>query len=500
MKTFLKAITFFILINSFIAAQEKTPEEYITIVPGKEYHAGGLHRLLFGDHWRDLWITPVNVEILDLDNFDGGLIPLKRGGGQQTKSLRFYSKNGKKWKFRSVDKDPSKILPPELRESLVANVIQDQISSANPYAPLIVAPLLREVGILQAEPHLVFMPDSPKLGEFRKEFGNVLGTIEIHPDEIDDTVPGFEGADKVKGTLDLFERLEKDPEEKVDEVEFLKARLMDVFLGDWDRHTDQWKWVRYKEGDEEIWKPIPRDRDQAFAKFDGLLPKVAEYIVPQFNSFDYDYPPTEKLNWNGRFVDRHFLPEIDKYTWDSVTAFVHNKLTDELIENSVRILPQLQFDIAGEELINKLKSRRDKIFEFSNDYYHLINKYLDIFCTDHEDSVFVNRIDDFNTEVKVYSKEKKSDANYNILLFHKIFDNEITKDIRIHMLDDDDKALVVGSVDTSPVIRFIGGDGKDTFVDKSIVKGYFLTVTPFPAAENRTRFYDRRPPKAMTLP
>lgn len=490
MQMVLKAAVFLIFINSFLTAQADKSKEYITVIPGEEYAAGWFHKFLFGEHWRELWTAPVNVEILDLDNFDGGLLPLKKGGGQQTKSLRFFSKNVKIWKFRSINKDPAKVLPPELRESLVASVVQDQISSANPYAPIVVAPLLREVGILEAEPYMVFIPDSPKLGEFREEFGNLLGTIEIHPDDVDDTVPGFEGADNVKGTLDLFEKLEKDPEEKVDKVEFLKARLMDVFLGDWDRHADQWKWVRYKINNEEIWKPVPRDRDQPFAKFDGLLPRAAEYILPQLNSFENDYPPADKLNWNGRFVDRHFLTEITKYTWDSVTAFVHAKLTDEVIEKAVRVLPEQQFEIAGDELITKLKSRRDLLFEFSNEYYYRINKYLDIFCSDHEDSVFVNRIDDLNTEVKVFSKEKKSDNNYNILLFHKIFNNEITEDIRIHLLEDDDKAVVTGNVNTSPIVRLIGGGGKDSFYDSSIVNGYFLSFTPIPAAENRTGFYD----------
>ncbi|OGU34122.1 MAG: hypothetical protein A2068_04810 [Ignavibacteria bacterium GWB2_35_6b] len=165
-------------------------------------------------------------------------------------------------------------------------------------------------------------------------------------------------------------------------------------------------------------------------------------------------------------------------------------MTDNIIENAVKVLPAAHFEKAGNELIAKLKSRRDLLFQFSNEYYNFVNKYLDIFCTDKEDSVFVNRINDLNTEVKVFSKEKKSSAGYGILYYHKIFSNEITKDIRIHLLDGDDKTFVTGDVEESPVVRFIGGEGKDEFEDSSIVNGYFLTFTPIPAAENRTRFYD----------
>ena len=193
-------------------------------------------------HWRDLWTTPVKVEILDLDTFGGGLTPHKKGGGQQTKSLRLKGKDGNVWKFRSVDKDPTLALPPDLRVAIARTVLQDQISSANPMAALVLAPILNAVGILQAEPYLVWMPDDPKLGQFRKEFGNVLGMIEIHPKGQDEDSEGFEGAKKVMGSFDLIKRLEKNRDEHVDSVEYLKARLVDVFVGDWDRHSDQWRW------------------------------------------------------------------------------------------------------------------------------------------------------------------------------------------------------------------------------------------------------------------
>src|SRR5437867_1697003 len=104
----------------------------MTIVPGPEYDAGWLHRLLYGSNWRSLWTTQVNAEVLDLQHFAGGLRPIRIGGGKQTKSLRFKGSNGKEYKFRSIDKDARKSLPEDLRESIAADYLQDQISSVNP--------------------------------------------------------------------------------------------------------------------------------------------------------------------------------------------------------------------------------------------------------------------------------------------------------------------------------------------------------------------------------
>src|SRR4051812_30003457 len=60
-------------------------EMTVEVTPGPEYRADGLHRLLFGKHYRDLWTTPLHVPVLDLRSFAGGLTPTKRGGGLQTK-------------------------------------------------------------------------------------------------------------------------------------------------------------------------------------------------------------------------------------------------------------------------------------------------------------------------------------------------------------------------------------------------------------------------------
>src|SRR6185503_4890550 len=87
---------------------------YVLVAPSPQYEAGGIWRMFFGADWRDLWTTPTKVEVLNLQTFAGGLTPVKQGGGQQTKSLRFRAPDGRQFNFRSVDKDPSAVLPPDL--------------------------------------------------------------------------------------------------------------------------------------------------------------------------------------------------------------------------------------------------------------------------------------------------------------------------------------------------------------------------------------------------
>ncbi|MCH8325398.1 MAG: hypothetical protein IIB83_02365, partial [Bacteroidetes bacterium] len=179
-------IIFFFFISSVIVySQNSKTIRDTTIVPAIEYEAGGFHEFIFGKHWRDVWATSIKVKILDLNNFAGGLTPSKKGGGLQTRTLHFTGADGLDYKFRSINKYPAKMLPNDLKETFVDDVLKDQISAANPMAPLVIAPLLKAVGVLQAIPQLVLMPDDKKLGKYRKEFGGLLGMIEVHPDEGD---------------------------------------------------------------------------------------------------------------------------------------------------------------------------------------------------------------------------------------------------------------------------------------------------------------------------
>jgi len=472
----------------FTFSQTDTTAKFITVIPGPEYEAGWFHNIFFGSHWRDLWTTPIKVKVLELDKFAGGLTPIKKGGGLQTKSLRLKGADGQIWKFRSVNKDPSKLLPQELRETIAADIVQDQISTSNPMAPMVVSPILDAVDLIEASPQLVYLPDTEMLGEFR-EFGDMLGFIEVHPSEGEDDEPGFAGAIDVKGTYKLFNYLEHKRSEKINSREFLKARLIDILLGDWDRHMDQWRWAKYSD-EEETWHPIPRDRDQAFAKYDGFFPSIAAYLVPQLNNFGYEYPRMVYLTWNGRFLDRRILTELDKSTWDSISTQVQGTLTDDVIDYSVSKLPPETYPIAAQELSKKLKSRRDNFLNASNEFYRLVNKFADVYCSAKDDYVEVNRLDDLSTEVIVYKRDKKTGGKKDTPLYHKIFDNDITIDLRIFLNDGDDKAVVKGECDYSPIVRIIGGKGEDELQDESIVNGYFLSITPFSAVQRRTYFYD----------
>ena len=172
-------------------------------------------------------------------------VPSCAAGRQQTKSLRFSGADGREYVFRSIDKDPSPSLPPELRETYAKHVARDLISAQHPGGSLVVARLRDAAGVLHVTPQLAVMPDDPRLGEFRQEFAGMLGLIELRPtDDPDEAIADGTGMTQVASSEKLFERITEHADETVDSRAFLAARLFDMFVGDWDRHPDQWRWAR----------------------------------------------------------------------------------------------------------------------------------------------------------------------------------------------------------------------------------------------------------------
>ena len=141
------AVALTLLVPCGLSAQETPPPNAsgrtVTVVPGERYRAGAVHRFFLGSGYRRLWTTPIEVRVLDLATFSGGLEVDEKGGGKQTKALKFDAADGRQWKFRSIDKDPTPVLPAALRKGPGRDVVQDQISASHPGNALVVDALAR---------------------------------------------------------------------------------------------------------------------------------------------------------------------------------------------------------------------------------------------------------------------------------------------------------------------------------------------------------------------
>jgi hypothetical protein len=437
------------------ADEAPPPANTRTVVPGPHYRAGSLHRFVFGDHYRSLWTTPLPAEVIDLATFSGGLTPRRKGGGRQTRALKLQGADGRQWKFRSLDKDPSAVLPPELRDTFVDAIVQDQISAANPAGPLVVDALSAAAGIPYVPHRVVILPDDPALGEFRKEFGGLVGLLEEEIELKGPVTPGFEAYSRIVDTVELWERLDEHPEEKVDARAYLRARLFDIFLGDFDRHKDQWQWARPRDG--ETWVAVPEDRDQAFAKYDGLALWLIRPAHPDLVDFDETYPRIFGLTWTGRYLDRRHLSELEWGDWEAVVQDLQARLSDAAIDDAITRLPAEHLRVGGEALAVRLKGRRNELPRAARSFYRLLAQEVEVHGTNAVEAVEVAPGEDGTVRVTIAGEDGQT-------RFRRHFRPRETSEVRLHLKGGDDRVVRAHGTDDITV-RVVGGSGNDVVDD-----------------------------------
>ncbi|MDC8004604.1 metallophosphoesterase [Aureisphaera galaxeae] len=455
------------LTNNFPKTKVATTYEKEKTEKGKSYN------WLWGDHYRYVYGTDLTVPVATLDTLYGGLAIERKGGGHQTRSLRVVDKKGRNFAIRGVKKSATQYLQTVLftetyveedfEETVTEDLILDFYTASHPFASFVVAPLADAVGVFHTNPELLYIPKHKALGKYNAEFGDELYVIEERPDDGFLDVASFGKPDAIESTSDMMQNLRKDEEYQVDESAFIKARLFDMLLGDWDRHQDQWRWSRFDiSKDEKVYRPIPRDRDQVFSYYDGALLDIAKVLIPsagQLQKYNENFKDIKWLNAAGILLDRNFVQTSSKEEWVKQAKYIQESLTDEVIENAFTKLPKEVQDDRAEEIKVKLRSRRDQMEDLANRYYDYLSKLLIFTGTDKDDHIEITR---GNGSTKISISRIKDGAIEAPYKERTVFSNE-TKEIWIYGLDDDDHFVVKGEGNNPVFIRIIGGQNNDIY-------------------------------------
>jgi hypothetical protein len=321
-----------------------------------------------------------------------------------------------------------------------------------------VAPLMQAAGVLHTEPMLVVLPDDSLLGEFLPDFGGLLGTFEEYPRAAGDGNPGCFGATEIINGAEMWTRMDASPSTRPDSRAFLTARLVDLLIGDWDRHRGQWRWA--KVADDEQWQPIPEDRDQAFVRFEGLIVSAGRMQLPQFVSFEKNYPGIDGLTWNGRDGDRRILVDLEKPVWDEVARDLQARITDAVIADAVARIPAEYREMEGADLEATLRGRRDGLVEVADRFYHFLARDVDVHATEQDEVVGIACAENGDVRVDV-SPAPTQDVAGPPSYYRRTFHADETEEVRIYLGGGADRVVADGRTGKITV-RVIGGDGVDT--------------------------------------
>ena len=436
---------------------------YKTFTAGPQYNRSSFHQWLWGKHYRKEWYTPVQLPLFHLDTAGGGLTVYQRGGGVQTRTLRIASDNNKEYVLRSIDKSFGSALPEIYRNTFVERIFNDQVSVAHPYAAVTVAPMAEAAKIYHTWPRVVYVPEQKAMDSFNTGFANDAYLFEQRPDGNWEEADNFGNSKDIISTEKLLERIREDASHRVDQALYVRSRLFDMFIGDWGRHEDQWRWATFGRGDSTFYQPIPRDRDQVYTKFDGVLLKLVKSAagLGHLQSFDYNIKDVTRYNFPARNLDRQMANQTTLPLWIATANELQKLLTDEVIENSVKLLPPEVFPLSGQEIIAKLKSRRDKLETFAKDYYSFLAEEVEIVGTKNRDYIEITPLADNSVSVKLHQFISTEDVGSDPYYSRIFFPGE-TKEIRIFGLDGQD-VYDIREGKTDVTVRLIGGPADDDY-------------------------------------
>jgi hypothetical protein len=468
------------------------PKEMAGLVYSEEEtDKSGLFKFLWGDRYRKLYSTSVMAPTVDLDTMYGGLKVIRKGGGNQSISLRLEDKNGAQYVMRALRKNAVQYLQSLVfKENYIEGqfdktgteaLVLDVFAGSHPYAPFVTGTLSDAIGLYHTNPTLYYIPKQRALGNFNGEFGDALYMIEEHTSEGHSDQASFGFKDTVISTEDVMDKLHKDEDIVIDEAAYIRARLFDMLIGDWDRHYDQWRWIEFKENGKKVYRPLPRDRDQAFSIMsDGPLFGIGVALIPAariLRKYNDDLVDVKSFNVEPYPLDMEFIQHSNKAVWDAEVKAIQDGITDAVIEEAFLNFPEEVRDESMDKIKRKLKSRRGNLQAISDRYFKLVNKFAVIKGTNKDDYFTIECLS--NGEVKIIAQRIKKGKKADVFL-ERTYNKSETKEIWIYGLDDDDIFEAKGK-NNKIKIRLIGGQNNDTYI---IPEGGKIVIYDYKSKKN----------------
>lgn len=425
---------------------------------------GKFHRKLFGENYRKEWAAPTKVPVIRVSEVNGGLKPIKRGGGMQTISLRLEDSQGKQWVLRSVNKTAEALLTSALHYTFAKDFVDDAVSAQHPYSALMVPPIADAAKVPHTNPIIGVLAPDTALGVHNLAMANTLVLLEER-----------EPLGNSDNTPKMLVKIYNDNDDTFGAKTFLRSRMLDLLLGDWDRHGDQYRWVDELPGKNNDYRVVPRDRDQVLRVMEGILPYFVSrnWAVPTIQGFG---PHIKNVNYSlfkSDFLNAQPEMQLSLKEWNTLSKEFVANVTDSVLEESIRRLPQSSYEIRHDEILKDLKERRDSIPLEMEKHYRFINSIVDIRLSDKNEWVSIE--DAPGNMLRVLVQKINNEGERKKVLMDKSYDPELTKEIRVYLSGGKD-SVEINTLESSIKVRVIGGAGQ---------KDYHIK-----ASANKVKLYD----------
>lgn len=266
-----------------------------------------------------------------------------------------------------------------------------------------------EVGIYHPDSKLYYVPKQEALGIFNQEYGDELYMWEEHVGGENKDLEVFGKPDDILNTADLFKEIRESKDAYIDEDLFIRARLLDMLMGDWDRHDGQYEWAEFEdENGKKKYLPIAKDRDQVFPN-DGFALSLLKLGFPQFRALE-NYTDMVKhpkwFNTAAYSIDEAFIRNAGWEDWQEQVNYIQEHITDDAIENAFAVLPEgIQNDSYTTQIKETLKARRGNLEKIAREYYKHLAEFDMFIGTEDDDHFLITRKPNGITTIEVKDED-----------------------------------------------------------------------------------------------
>ncbi len=430
---------------------------------GKQKRHGAFYNWAWGKHYSHLYYEPVTTKAVSLNSLFGGLDIVQQipslhaiiltnkykqpyllkplGGSSSFLESKFFTDIYKKEDFK---------------DTYLNDFIMEAYTIIHPYMITVSDRLAKSINISSTNPEILFVTggiesDTIADGSLVK---NKLASIA--------KLPSTKSKDVLHGIDTLLLNIQNDKKYKVDQKLYIRTRLFDMLIGDWNKVSENWYWLPSSKGDSTIYIPHVYDRSHAFSKVDGTLFKELLNMLGLgfITNYDKELNKVEKFNKLAYAQDIAITQNSKESNWLEQARFIKSTITDKTIDKAFASLPIEMQNESTEKLKENLKQRRDNLEYTASKYYLHIQKTPVVTGTNSNDSILIEQGKDKTLRIRIYDRDN------NILVLDKEYRGKYTKEIWVYPLDGNDILSVSKSKRNIPLL-LIGGKGDNNYQIKS---------------------------------
>ena len=475
-KRTIRFILFFVTLtlqqNSLICSNilsDSTSYVYKAILDQPYKPHSKFYNWVWGTHYQNLYTEPIETKAIYLDSFRGGLsfierVPTLDGFLYKLGQQRYYLvKNLKAGDSFLKSKFFKQVYDRQaFKNTYLGNFIDEAYTIKNPFAFLVSGNMAQAANLDAGNTSFYYIKHDTSDSLDSDSLDNNLASF--------NAFPNLSVRDVLVNTEDLLAK-RHDGVVQIDQFKYIRLRLFDMLVGDWNQIPENRMWVSFDDNDSIIYEPFVLDRSHTFTKVDGaFFQQLLDMLGLSFiTDYGYKLKNVRKFNALGYPADMALTAASGEKDWVEQAKYLQTTLTDSLIDVSFARFPKTMSTEEIDILKQKFKERKTSLDKTARKYFAYLQKVPVITGSDCDEEYTIKNDSLGRLNVQIFNKQTGQMA------FDKTYNSRQTKEIWLYLLDGKN-TVNVNKENHKIALSIIGGKGDDAYKTNE-TKGVKLYTT-----------------------